>query len=51
MNQDWKWVVLGKTILIDSTPAFPATFLKEHNNSSITVTRNVLLNKNIEENI
>lgn len=43
MEHDWQSAVLRKAIFLDPTPAFPATFIKEHKNSSLTVSRNVLM--------
>jgi len=42
MQHDWQSAVLRKAILMNPTPTFPVTFLKEHKNSSITVAENVL---------
>jgi len=36
--------VLRKAIFEKPTPSFPVTFLKEHKNSSITLSENVLRN-------
>jgi len=42
LEHSWQSAVLRKAIFLDPTPSFPATFLKEHKNSNITVSRNVL---------
>jgi len=42
LEHDWQSAVLRKAIFLDTTPSFPVTFLKEHKNSNITVSRNVL---------
>lgn len=44
LEHDWQSAVLRKIIFMDPTPSFPASFLKEHKNSSITVSENVLKN-------
>ena len=44
LEHNWQSAVLRKTIFEKPTPSFPATFLKEHKNSSITVSENVLRN-------
>jgi glucosamine-6-phosphate deaminase len=41
---NWQSTVLRKAIFLDSTPSFPISFLKEHHNSSITISNNVLKN-------
>jgi len=51
LEHDWQSAVLKKAIFGRLTPSFPVTFLREHKNSSITVSENVLRgvtkNKNI----
>jgi glucosamine-6-phosphate deaminase len=42
MQHDWQSAVLRKAIFMEPTPTFPVTFLKEHKNSSITITESVL---------
>lgn len=42
LEHDWQSAVLRKVIFEKPTPSFPATFLKEHKNSSITLSENVL---------
>jgi glucosamine-6-phosphate deaminase len=42
LEHDWQSSVLRKIIFEKPTPSFPATFLKEHENSSITISRNVI---------
>ena len=42
LEHNWQSAVLRKTIFEKLTPSFPATFLKEHKNSSITLSENVL---------
>lgn len=42
LEHDWQSAVLRKAIFEKPTTSFPATFLKEHENSSITVSGNVL---------
>jgi len=44
LEHDWQSAVLRKAIFKKPTPSFPVTFLKEHENSSITVSKNVLKN-------
>ena len=44
LEHNWQSAVLRKAIFEKPTPSFPATFLKEHENSSITVSKNVLKN-------
>lgn len=44
LEHNWQSAILRKTIFEEPTPSFPATFLKEHNNSSITSSENVLRN-------
>ncbi len=44
LEHNWQSAVLRKTIFGKSTPSFPATFLKEHKNSSITVSENAFKN-------
>ena len=44
LEHDWQSAVLRKAIFEKLTPSFPATFLKEHENSNITVSENVLRN-------
>jgi hypothetical protein len=39
---DWQSVVLRRAIFEKPTPSFPVTFIKEHENSSITLSENVL---------
>lgn len=42
LEHDWQSAVLRKAIFEKPTPSFPATFLKEYEDSSITVSKNVL---------
>ena len=42
LEHNWQSAVLRKIILEKPTPSFPATFLKLHENASITVSENVL---------
>ncbi len=42
LEHDWQSAVLRKAIFEEPTPSFPATFLKEYEDSSITVSKNVL---------
>ena len=42
LEHDWQSAVLRKAIFEEPNPSFPVTFLKEHENSSITVSKNVL---------
>ena len=42
LEHNWQSAVLRKTIFGKPTPSFPATFLKEHKNSNITLSENVL---------
>lgn len=42
LEHDWQSAVLRKIIFMKQSPSFPATFLKEHNNISITISKNVL---------
>ena len=42
LEHNWQSAVLRKAIFEKPTPSFPATFLKEHANSSITISENVL---------
>ncbi|MCL5986765.1 MAG: glucosamine-6-phosphate isomerase [Actinobacteria bacterium] len=42
LEHDWQSAVLKKIIFTNPTPSFPATFLKEHFNSSLTISKNVL---------
>lgn len=42
LEHDWQSAVLRKAIFEEPTPSFPATFLKKYENSSITISRNVL---------
>ncbi|RLC36819.1 MAG: hypothetical protein DRH33_06445, partial [Candidatus Nealsonbacteria bacterium] len=42
LEHNWQSAVLRKAIFLDPTPSFPATYLKEHKNSSLTVSINVL---------
>ena len=42
LEHSWQSAVLRKAIFLDPAPSFPATFLKEHKNGNITVSRNVL---------
>jgi glucosamine-6-phosphate deaminase len=42
MQHDWQSAILRKAIFMEPTPLFPVTFLKEHKNSSITITEGVL---------
>ena len=42
LEHNWQSVVLRKATFEKLTPSFPATFLKEHKNSSITLSENVL---------
>ncbi|GAH10877.1 unnamed protein product [marine sediment metagenome] len=42
LEHNWQSAVLRKAIFEKTTPSFPATFLKEHKNSSITLSENVL---------
>jgi len=44
LEHNWQSSVLRKAIFWEPTPSFPATFLKEHKNSSITISDNVLRN-------
>jgi len=44
LEHNWQSSVLRKAIFEKPTPSFPVTFLKEHNNSSITLSENVLRN-------
>ena len=43
LEHDWQSAVLRKAIFQEPTSSFPVTFLKEHKNSSITISRNVLI--------
>jgi len=45
MEHDYQNTALIRSILEDSNPFFPATYIKGHRNSSITVSKNVLVNK------
>ncbi len=51
LEHDWQSAVLRKTVFGRLTPSFPATFLREHKNSSITVSENVLRGSNSKKNI
>lgn len=42
LEHDWQSAILRKAIFEKPTPSFPATFLKEYEDSSITVSKNVL---------
>jgi glucosamine-6-phosphate deaminase len=42
LEHNWQSAVIRKAIFEKPTPSFPATFLKEHKNSSITLSENVL---------
>ena len=42
LEHNWQSAVIRKAIFEEPTPSFPATFLKEHKNSSITLSENVL---------
>jgi len=42
LEHDWQSSILRKIIFKEHSPSFPATFLKEHKNSSITLSENVL---------
>ncbi|MBC7333095.1 MAG: hypothetical protein H5T85_01300, partial [Actinobacteria bacterium] len=42
MEHNWQWAVLRKAIFLGPTPEFPVTFIKEHKNSSLTISENVL---------
>jgi len=42
LEHDWQSAVLRKAIFKNPTPSFPVTFLKGHENSSITISKNVL---------
>ena len=44
MEHNWQSAVLRRAIFEKATPSFPVTFLKEHKNSSITFSENVLRN-------
>ncbi len=44
LEHDWQSAVLRKAIFEKPTPSFPATFLKEHKNSSIMVSENAFKN-------
>jgi glucosamine-6-phosphate deaminase len=44
LEHNWQSTVLRKAIFLDSTSSFPISFLKEYNNSSITISNNVLKN-------
>ncbi len=44
LEHKWQAAVLRKTVFKEPTPSFPSTFIKEHKNSSITVTSNALEN-------
>jgi len=45
LEHDWQLAVLKKIVFGEITPSFPATFLREHKNSSITFSQNVLKGK------
>ncbi|MCK9330964.1 MAG: glucosamine-6-phosphate isomerase, partial [Candidatus Cloacimonetes bacterium] len=38
MNREWQSCVLRKALLLDPTPEFPVTLLRNRNNVSFTVT-------------
>ncbi|MCL4386260.1 MAG: glucosamine-6-phosphate isomerase [Cyanobacteria bacterium] len=42
LEHDWQSAVLRKAIFSKISSSFPATFLREHNNCSITISKNVL---------
>ncbi len=42
LEHNWQSAVLRRAIFEKPTPSFPATYLKEHKNSSITISKNVL---------
>ncbi len=42
LEHNWQSAVLRRAIFEKPTPSFPATYLKEHKNSSITLSKNVL---------
>lgn len=42
LEHNWQSSVLRKAIFLNSTSSFPATFIKEHKKSSITLSGNVL---------
>ncbi|PKP60297.1 glucosamine-6-phosphate isomerase [Candidatus Atribacteria bacterium HGW-Atribacteria-1] len=46
LEYDWQSAVLRKAIFERLTPSFPATFPREHKNSTITVSENVLRGSN-----
>jgi len=43
LEHNWQSAVLRKIIFKKPTTCFPATFIKEHKNSSITFSKNVLM--------
>jgi len=51
LEHDWQSAVLRKAVFGRLTSSFPATFLREHKNSSITVSENVLREVTINKNI
>jgi len=42
LEHDWQYAVLIRTIFDKKNSSFPATFIREHKNSSITISKNVL---------
>lgn len=44
MEHDWQAAVLRKAVFEESSPSFPVTYLKEHENATITISENVLDN-------
>ena len=44
LEHDWQSAVLRKIIFEKPTPCFPATIIKDHKNSSITLSKNILMN-------
>ncbi len=42
LEHGWQYTILVRSIFENSSPDCPATFIKEHKNSSITVSKNVL---------
>jgi glucosamine-6-phosphate deaminase len=42
LEHDWQSVVLRKAIFNEESVSFPVTFLKNHKNSNISISRNVL---------
>lgn len=42
LEHKWQFSVIKKIIFTQPTPAFPATYLKEHRRSSITLSKNVV---------